>query len=157
LIKQKNILDDFQIANQLRDSVYKNTIWDENILRINAKQIYKFYESGKIYLYYKKNQGGGRCDNIAYFYQQILNNLGYRNYTYHFGNLNSYNHVINLIEIKIKNKEKLIVEDATYNLNFLNEENEPLDFFSLLKHVKEGKIDKIRISYYHKKRKILNS
>jgi len=69
LIKQKNILDDFQIANHLRDFVYKNTIWDENILRINAKQTYKFYESGKIYSYYKKNQGGGRFDNIAYFYK----------------------------------------------------------------------------------------
>ena len=157
LLNEKKILDDFEITGRLRNFVYKNSIWDEDAFRSEGNETYKLKKPIDIYLYYKNNLKGGRCDNISYFYQQILNEFGYKNYTYHFGNLNHYNHVLNLIEVKIKNKKKIIVQYATYNLTFLDQQNNPLDFFDLIQLIKKRNFNKIMVSSDNSKRKVLVS
>lgn len=130
-------------VNLLRVWVYDNTVVGDGATW-KAQETY-----GKnifwIYNYYRENKGGAKCNNVAYFYRLILTALKYRVFEYHFGDLNGFNHVINLVRVKENGKYIYTVQDAYYNMTFRDNEGKLLDFFRMRELIREKKYNQIYI------------
>lgn len=156
MVKNKRLLNDFEKTTLLRKWLYQNTVYANDNLSWEAQETYNFNSTLNLYLYYKQLKGGAKCNNIAYFFNKLLGKFGFISYSYHYGDLNAFNHVINLVEINYNNKKILILQDSTYNLTFLDKKNNPLDFFSLLKFIKNNELNEIKPSIInYQKRPIL--
>jgi hypothetical protein len=85
-----------------------------------------------IFLKFYFKYGGVDCAGYSYALMKLYKEFGYRAFSYHSGRLDAFNHVITLVEIKYKGNKRLIIQDATFDAEYLNEKGEPYDFFRFI-------------------------
>lgn len=131
------------LIEDIRTWVYRNTVISGNI-KWKADETYN-KNIIWIYEYYRNARGGGKCNNISYFFRMILDYLGYISFEYHFGKIGGFNHVVNLVRVRQGSKYIFTVQDAYYNMSFYDKKNNLLDFFSMVDLIKMNRTDEIII------------
>ena len=136
-------ISDLEKTSILRRWVSKNTQWDglNNVIPTE----FDLDENARMYKLLKK-QPKLLCQPIARILTQLYDLYEIKSYRYHFGLLEQWNHVFNLVQIKWKNKTILAIQDASFNIEYLNENGDPYDFFEFLQLLKNKK--DLYLSFY---------
>lgn len=128
--------DKSEKLDMIRDWVYENTILAGETKTHSDK-------SAELYIRElvdgQETEYGYYCGGIASVCSYIYNYLGFRSCTLDMAirknGVVKESHVVTLVRVK----EKWIVEDATFNITYVNEEKEHLDIYSLRNCLTEGK------------------
>ena len=76
----------------------------------------------------RKDVGGYWCGGVAYTLYKAYKEAGFRAWVYHYGFHSALTHATTLVEVR----DKIYLQDAYFNLEFLNSQKEPLAFFEVL-------------------------
>lgn len=99
----------------------------------------------EIYLKFFLNQGGVNCAGYSYALMKLYKEFGYKAFSYHSGRLDGFNHVITLVEIDYKKSRRLVIQDATFDVTYVDDNMEPYDFFEFLNMLKKRKYSSIHV------------
>ncbi len=94
---------------------------------------------------FNKDQGGVNCGRASTTLELIYDLFGYESYVIHIGKKSEDWHTVNLVKVNLDGKTVYVVEDVVYNLSFLDGRGRPLDYFGLLKLVKNNCFDDVGI------------
>lgn len=89
--------------------------------------------------------GGVDCAGYSYTLMKLYKEFGYTSYSYHSGNVNSFNHVITIVDINYKDDMRLVVQDATFDAIYTDKKGDPYDFFELLSVLQKKEYSKVDI------------
>ena len=90
-----------------------------------------------MYEVFNKSKQAFDCGVYTVFLVKIYQLFGLESYIYDMGKEQQDYHSVVLVWINEGAKRKLIVEDPSYNLTYVDTKNKPMDFFELLRHIKE--------------------
>lgn len=91
---------------------------------------------------FESNRGIANCGSTSTIMAKILDENGIRAYTYNFGFLEGrYNHVVVLVPYK----GKLIIQDPYISYTLKDNQNNYLDFFDLITHIRNDSINNIEV------------
>jgi hypothetical protein len=132
-------ISDFEKVNKIREWVNEQTIWgtlpdNEINTMINKKtslEMYKYYLSHTEKAY--------DCGSYSVFLHKIYQLFGYESYIYDMGKDNQFRHTVVLVWIKDEGKKKLIIEDPSYNITYIDIKTNPLDYFQFIEYLKNDK------------------
>lgn len=99
----------------------------------------------EIYLKLLLKGGGVNCAGYSYALMKLYREFGYKAFSYHSGRLDAFNHVITLVEITYKGKKRLVIEDATFDVTYMDDNMEPYDFFTFLDTLEKRQFESIHI------------
>lgn len=99
----------------------------------------------EIYLKFFLNRGGVNCAGYSYALMKLYKEFGYRAFSYHSGHMDKFNHVITLVEINYKGSRRLVIQDATFDATYMDDNMEPYDFFTFLDTLEKKKYGSIHI------------
>lgn len=129
--------------NSIREWVSTHTPSSSDSLAIQGKLWRNSpYE---IYLRFLLQQGGVNCAGYSYALMKLYKEFGYRTFSYHSGHLDRFNHVITLVEIFYKGKKRLVIQDATFDVTYTDNNMEPYDFFVFLAALEKKQYESIHI------------
>ncbi len=144
-------ITDFERVNLVRDWVYENTISaGTNIMHISTeedtletKNIYN--KLVKIFKMEETNIGGFYCDGFSNSLTYLYQALGYKAASFHLRleDMDTTNaHTLTIVQIDVNGTLKWIVEDATFNLTYTDENGNALTIDEIQKYLKQGSYKK---------------
>ncbi len=135
---------DWEKVSLLRQWVSENIPWGSESVQLgdfiwekDAPEAFKIFS--------QQTTGGVDCFGYAYLLMKLYKLYGYEAYSYHYGSLNDWNHVITLVKINSQNKKILAIQDATYDATCVNKKGAPFDFYDFLLTLKQNKPNEIKI------------
>lgn len=134
---------DFERLNQIRKWVTEQTLWGNRPVDTTLRLSINNSTALQIYTFLRSTNKALDCGTYSIFLLKIYQLFGYDGYIYDMGNDDQFRHVVVLVWINDNGTRKLIVEDPSYNLTYLDSKNSPLDFFELLRLIKENKTNEI--------------
>lgn len=135
---------DFAVTSRLREYTYLNSPWSSNSLNVK-EEIWK-KNSFQILDFVNKNIRGLDCSGISTVLMKTYAEKGYESYAYHSGKLSgAFTHVITLVKIRHKGEDRLIIQDPTYNITYIDQKGDPIDFFVFLSLLKRKEYEKFSI------------
>lgn len=99
----------------------------------------------EMYLKFSLQQGGVNCAGYSYALMKLYREFGYKAFSYHSGRLDAFNHVITLVEITYKGEKRLVIEDATFDATYIDDNMDPYDFFTFLELLQKKRYTSIHI------------
>jgi hypothetical protein len=142
-IKDPNI-SDIKKLHLLREWTSAHVVWGSDSTNMNyelsRKNLYKIFET------FDKSEGSVNCGLVSYILMKIYEEYGFEAYTYHSGSLDAFNHAVTFVKVNHNNKEILMIEDASFDLTFMDKNGNPYDFFDFIKTIKKGDKNNIVIS-----------
>lgn len=134
---------DWDNVNVIREWVSTHTPSSSDSLIIQDK-LWK-NSPYEMYLKFFLKEGGVNCAGYSYALMKLYREFGYKAFSYHSGRLDAFNHVITLVEIVYKGERRLVVEDATFDATYIDENKDPYDFFTFLDMVQKRRYASLRI------------
>ena len=143
-LKSKNITD-YQKVCILRNWAANVIDCSDYDLLLNKRPAHILLSAYEIYQFFDQNEGGVWCDGAALFFRKVLRLFDFEGYelAYGFHEPGGLNHTITLIKIQEGESEILSVQDAYFNTAYETSTGEPLDYFDLLRLLKEKRDDEI--------------
>lgn len=138
-------ISDFERVNRIRKWVYELSTWGIKPVSYEQRNLINWSTSLKMYDVFKKSKQAYDCGVYTVFLVKIYQLFGLESYVYDMGKEQQDYHSIVLVWINEWGKRKLIIEDPSYNLTYVDTKNEPMDFFELLRHIKEKNEKKVVI------------
>lgn len=136
---------DFEKLNMIREWVNEQTVWSKKPVDNNLRFSVNEKTSLEMYTLFKSKEVALDCATYTVFLHEIYQLFGYEGYIYDMGNEHQFRHSVVLVWMNDNGKRKLIVEDPSYNLTYVNKNNAPIDFIELLKLIKGKKTSEITI------------
>jgi hypothetical protein len=137
----------------LREYAYNHIIWSndqlnlsffdpQNLNRLNVAQIKFLMDCKEI---------GVLCSGASLFLAKLFCLFGYKSGTFNYGlhfTDESYSptHTTTLVEIPTPAGSSLLIQDATFNFTYFNNENNEFDFIEIVKHLKAANGSSIEIA-----------
>jgi len=159
-INNQNITD-WEKVNILRDWAYEHTDYPNVSIQtsgkiLNAIPESHFYqkEAPEIYSIYLNDQGAVVCSGSAYSLERLYEMYGYKSYFVNLGDpivANQTSHAITLVQINHNGKPLLSVEDAYFDYTIVDKEKNPIDFFEIVKLLRNERFSDIEVQYGTKK------
>ena len=81
-------------------------------------------------------RGATMCKGYAYALMKLYQMYGFESYIFGFGNRQVMTHAVTLVRIKHKERIILAIQDATFDITYIDSNGIPFDFFDLLKTLK---------------------
>ena len=144
-LKSKNITDYQKIC------IIRN--WAANVIDCSDfdltldRRIANFYSltAYEIYQLFDQDKGGVWCAGSSEFLKKALRLFGFEAYDLYYGfkEPGGYTHAVTLVKIQEGESEILSVQDAYFNTTYELSTGEPLDYFELLRLLKEKRDNEI--------------
>lgn len=99
----------------------------------------------EIFFKFSLKRGGVNCAGYSYALMKLYKEFGYKAFSYHSGRLDAFNHVITLVEISYKGKPRLVIQDATFDVTYTDDNMEPYDFWHFLETLEQKRFDSIYV------------
>lgn len=116
-IKSTEVLN-LGIGGRDIENIYKN--WTE----LSGSEFYNLFD---------ENKGTVKCGGTAHFLKNIYQDLGFQATTYDMGIPHKYTHQVVLV--KNKDDSKYYIQDAYYNLSYLDKKGNALSFENLIQQL----------------------
>ena len=125
-------------ANVIDCSDFDLTL-DRRILNFHSLNAYKIYEL------FDQNKGGVWCAGSSEFLKKVLWLFDFEAYDLYYGlnKTGGLTHAVTLVKIQEGEGEILSIQDAYFNTTYELSTGEPLDYFELLRLLKEKRDDEI--------------
>lgn len=137
-IRDSKYLTDFQKINAIRELVHQQIIilGEHNLLDTNQLLFQKHYVNypERIFDVMNRMHKGVWCGGAGSILAYLYHKLGYKSWIYGYGQEDGLTHVVTLVLVK----GRLYLEDAYFNLAYMDSHHKPLSFFQLLYHLKKG-------------------
>lgn len=140
-------MDDWQKVNILRQWAYENADVASNSCLLQNNPSFKFYSKSATELFevFAQDKGGVWCAGKAFALMRLYQYYGFDSYVLSYGKNGLITHAVTLVKINHQGKDILAVEDSYFNLAYANRDNSPLDYFQLIKLLKNKREDKIKV------------
>lgn len=144
-----NATNDWQRVNLLREWGHSNIDWSSRKALLDQDKSFNFYDKSAVDIFsaFFQDKGGVMCGGTAYSLKKLYQLFGFKAYAYDMGKPGVMTHVVTLVEIKFQNSVKLVVQDATFDITYADNQGEPLDYFDLLSLLSSHKHEAINIIY----------
>jgi hypothetical protein len=137
-------ISDIEKTNLLREWTSSQVVWGSDSTNINHlfpdKSLPEMFET------FDRAEGSVDCGIVSYVLMKVYEAYGYESYTYHSGSLDGFNHAITLVRVQSNNKKILMIQDASFDLSYLDKNGNPYDFFDFIKTIKNSRSNDIIIS-----------
>lgn len=144
-----NAANDWQRVNLLREWAYSNIDWSSGKALLDQDKSFDFYDKSSVDIFsaFFQDKGGVRCGGTAYSLKKLYQLFGFKAYIADMGKPSVMTHVVTLVEIIFQNSVKLVVQDATFDITYADNQGEPLDYFELLSLLSSHKHEAINVIY----------
>ena len=139
-------ITDYEKVGILRDWAAKVVDSSSISLQLNLRdQSFSSWSAYDIYSAFVGDQGGVVCGGTARFLMKVYQVFGFEAGTLNFGIVNLHTHMVSLVQIEHGGQELWSVQDAWNNLTYEGLNVEPMDYYKMLRLLKQQKDDEIVI------------
>lgn len=159
-IEKENITD-FEKVNIIRDWAYEHTDYPTRInasldTTLDSMSEFKYYQktAPDIYSAFLNDQGGVACSGTAFALHQLYEMYGFNSYYVALGDPtveNHTSHALTIVQINRGDTPILNVQDAYFDYTIVDKANNPLDFFEVVKFIRNDRYSDVVILYGTKK------
>lgn len=141
-----NAITDIQRVNIIREWVNEQSVWGGKNTNINVYRLLVNKTALQMLDFINITSTGLDCGTYTVFLLKLYHLFGYDSYVYDMGRDSEGGHSVVLVWINDNGKRKLIVEDPTYNITYIDSDGVPIDFFVLLQKIKDKQESEIKMS-----------
>lgn len=143
-LKYKNITE-YQKVCILRNWAANVIDCSDYDLLLNKRPAYTLLSAYEIYQFFDQNEGGVWCDGSSVFLLKVLGLFDFESYRLAYGSREpgGLTHAVTLVKIQEGENEILSVQDAYFNTTYETSTGEPLDYFDLLRLLKDKRANEI--------------
>jgi len=98
-----------------------------------------------IYRAFQNDLGGAWCADSALFLIKVYQLFGFEAYYASWGTTLSVTHAVTLVSINHEGRQILSIQDAYFNFTYEDVNGEPMDYFDMLRLLKEKRDDEIEV------------
>lgn len=102
----------------------------------------------EIFSSFQQDAGGVWCGGMSIFLMKLYEQYGFESYALNMGKPSvsqSLTHVLVLVKIPHKGRNLLVVQDSLFNNTYTHLDGSPLDYFELIKLLKNRQENKIKV------------
>ena len=140
-------VNEFRRVNTLRQWAYENTLWYADTADLEAQKSFDFYSrnAASLFAAYIAGKGGVLCGGAAFSLKQLYGCFGFRAYTVDSGKPGVQTHVVTLVAIKYNGQPVLSIQDPTFDLTYVHDDDSPFDYLQMLGSLKRRQERSVRI------------
>jgi hypothetical protein len=144
---QNGQLDDWEKVKLLRQWTHEHVDWGSQCAQMNQEQYRKFFDADAPteFAMFLKDEGAVMCQGTAWALMRLYEAYGYEAYCLGVDIPGVMSHVMTLVRISHDGSSILTVQDATFDISYVDSDGEPYDYFDLLAVVKNRHDDLVRI------------
>lgn len=142
-------VSDFEKVTILRQWSFTHIVTASKSNLIDQDESFKFYTRNvqDIFKAYSQEKGGVWCYGSAFSLMKLYQLYGYKSYVLDTGDPSVMTHATTLVEISYNGRNIISIQDPTFNLTVTDQKDNPYDYFSLLKVLKQHNHNSINIQY----------
>jgi hypothetical protein len=97
----------------------------------------------EIYQLFNNNIGGVWCGGANNFLRKIYKSFDFRAYNLNYGTPDAFTHVSTLVVVQCDKQNVMSIQDAYFDITYEYQNGKPIDYFSMLKLLKERRDSEI--------------
>jgi len=113
-------------------------------LHDNASFHFFYQNVSTIFYAFYHNWGGVACGGTAWTLMKLYQLFGYESYYLASGRIGMVTHAVTLVYINVDGRRIPSVQDAYFDISYTNEDGHPLDYFEMLRILRNHKHEEIR-------------
>jgi hypothetical protein len=143
----KGSISDFEKVNLLRDWAYSNIDFSSEKALLCGDKQFRFYEKDvcSIFSAFDADKGGEWCGGAAFALMKLYDAYGFKAHASGSGDPNVMTHAFTIVRINYKGSPLFIIEDATFNITYVDPDGAPYDYRELYSVLQQRRRDMIRI------------
>ncbi|MCP4372166.1 MAG: hypothetical protein GY797_29220 [Deltaproteobacteria bacterium] len=134
-----NQIDDWSKVNFLRRWTYRHIDNSSQTCLLDGNETlraeFRSKSTPELYEAFFQDQGGVFCGGKAYALAKLYQLYGFDAYTVNMGDTSVFTHVTTIVKIDYKGTDIFTVQDAHYNVTYVDSTGKPYDYFELLKNL----------------------
>lgn len=140
-------IDDWTRVCILRRWAYRNIDWSSPscLLDAGTRSDSLTLDAAEFFAAFFRNEGGVYCGGTARAFMKLCQLFGFDACTLDSGHQEAGSHVVTLVSIHHAGRMIWCIQDATFNLAYVDENNAPLGYFELLLRLRQRRHDAIGI------------
>ena len=146
-------ISDFEKVNLLREWAYANIDISSTKALLAQDNNYLFNSNNGYLLFsaFSEDRGGVWCYGAAIALMRLYIAYGFNASILDYGKLGVMTHVVTLVKINHDRRQRMVIQDATFNLTYVDPDGVPYDYHEFVKVLKKRQRDKIRVLQSHSK------
>ncbi|HEY4712608.1 MAG TPA: bZIP transcription factor [Dehalococcoidia bacterium] len=142
-------LDDWEKVKLLRQWAHEHVDWGSECTLMSQEQYRKFSDADAPteFAMFLKDECAVWCLGTAWALMRLYEAYGYEAYCLGVGIPGGMTHAMTLVRISHNGSGILTVQDATFDISYVNSNGEPYDYFDLLTVVKNRRHDLVEIEH----------
>lgn len=133
-------LTEWEMTNRIRDWAYANIAWSTQSYLLDRNPSFDFYSRSapEIFAAFLSDGGGVWCGGAAHALMKLYRLFGFPASTLQYGRSDVMDHVVTLVRITYRGRQKTVIQDPTFNLTYTTASGVPYDYFDLLSALNRG-------------------
>lgn len=129
---------EFEETVRMREFVASRINYGADSIRIDAQNPNWYRNScATMYVEYENHRSTGNMLTAATMLRRLYTDFGYEAYDYDMGVVGQERHAVCLVKIQHYGKQRLIIQDPTFNQTYTDSLGHPYDFFDLIEVLKK--------------------
>jgi hypothetical protein len=127
-------LTEWDTVNRIRDWAYANSDFASESALLDQDPRFRFHDRSalEIFMAFFQDRGGVWCGGAAFALMRLYTLFGFPASVLTYGHGDAMTHVVTLVRITVNGRPMTVVQDPTFNLSYVTDEDAPLDYFDLL-------------------------
>lgn len=144
-------ISDFEKVNLLREWAYSNITASSSsaLLAREKNYLFNYSQVHSLFSAFSEGKGGAWCYGAAIALMRVYNAYGFNASILDYGKIGIMTHVVTLVKINHDNGQRTVIQDATFNLTYVDPVGAPYDYHEFVQVLKERRSDKVRILQGH--------
>jgi multisubunit Na+/H+ antiporter MnhB subunit len=127
-------LDDWERVKLLRQWAHEHVDWGSQCAQMNQEQYRIFFDADAAteFAMFLKDEGAVWCQGTAWALMRLYEAYGYEAYCLGVDIPGVMTHAMTLVRISHDGRSILTIQDATFDIGYVDSDGEPYDYFDLL-------------------------
>jgi hypothetical protein len=140
-------LDDWEKVKLLRQWTHEHVDWGSQCTQMNQEQYQRFFDANAAteFAMFLKDEGAVMCQGVAWALMRLYEAYGYEAYCLGVDIPKVMGHDMTLVRISYNGRSILTIQDATFDISYIDPDGEPYDYFDLLAVIKNRRHNLVEI------------